>query len=117
MLKQMANSVSRRAVLGMAGAILSLFLAADGALVTAGRTDVAPATGLFQAVQASALVALDGSVRFANDMRALYQLSRLQEITPQPVPATVAWPEGTQREKLLLCSESRPMKAPAKATI
>jgi hypothetical protein len=117
MFKQMANSVSRRAVLGMAGAILALFLAADGALVSAGRTDAAPAAGLFQTVQASAQMALEGSVRFANDMRALYQLSHLNEITPQPEPATATRPQGVEREKLLLCSESRPMKAPAKATI
>ena len=117
MLKQLANSVSRRAVLGIAGAILSLVLAADGALVSAGRADVAPANGLFQAIQASAQVALDGSVRLANDMRALYQLTHLNEITPQPQPATVAWPGSVEREKLFLCSESRPMKAPAKATI
>jgi hypothetical protein len=117
MLKQMAKSVSRRAVLGMAGAILALLLVADGALVSAGRTDVAPATGLFQAVQASAQIAIEGGVRFANDMRALYQLSHLNELTPQPQPARDAWPEDAQREKLFLCSESRPMKAPAKATI
>jgi hypothetical protein len=62
-------------------------------------------------------MAIEGGVRFANDMRALYQLSHLNEITPQPQPATAAWPQGSQREKLFLCSESRPMKAPAKATI
>lgn len=117
MLKQMANSVSRRAVLGMAGGMLALFLAADGALVSAGRTDVAPATGLLQAVQASAQVAIEGSVRFANDMRALYQLTHLNELTPQPAAAVAEWPESTKRDKLFVCSESRPMKAPAKATI
>ncbi len=117
MLKQMANSVTRRAVLGMAGAILALFLVADGALVSAGRTDVAPATGLFQAVQASAQVAIEGGVRFANDMRALYQLSHLNELTPQTEPAAAALPDAMARQKLYLCSESRPMKAAAKATI
>jgi len=117
MLKQMANSVSRRAVLGMAGAVLSLFLAADGALVSAGRTDVAAATGLLQTVQATAQVAFEGGLRFANDMRALYQLAHLDEITPQPRSAPTAWPADRQRDKLYLCSESRPMKASAKATI
>lgn len=117
MLKHMANAVSRRAVLGMAGALLALLLAADGALVSAGRTDVAPAAGLLQTVQASAQLALDRSVRFANDMHALYQLSRLRELAPQAQPAPVTWPEEAQREKLFLCSDSRPMKTPAKATI
>jgi hypothetical protein len=113
----MANSVTRRAVLGMAGAILALFLVADGALVSAGRTDVAPATGLFQTIQASAQLAVEGGMRFANDMRALYQLAHLNEITPQPEPTPAAWPQSAEREKLFLCSESRPTKAPAKATI
>lgn len=117
MLTQMANTVSRRAVLGMAGAVLALFLAADGALVAAGRTDVAPATGLLQTVQASAQLVLAGSVRFANDMRALYQLSHLDELAPRTQPALVTWPEEAQREKLFLCLDSQPMKAPAKATI
>jgi hypothetical protein len=115
MWKQMAHAVSRRAVLGMAGAVLALFLAADSALVSTGRAAVVPAIGLLQAVQSSAQLALEGSVRFANDMHALYQLSHLDELTPQAPPAT--WPEDAQREKLFLCSEFRPMKAPAKATI
>lgn len=104
-------------MLGVA-AVLSLFLIADGALVSAGRIEVAPATGVFQSVQASVQLALDGTARFANDMRALYQLSHLDEIAPaEPSVESTAWPEDTQREKLFLCSESQPMKAPAKASI
>lgn len=117
MLKQMANAVSRRAVLGMAGAVLALFLAADGALVSAGRTNSAPVAGLLQAVQASAQLALEGTVRFANDMHALYQLSNLHQLAPQAQPAPATWPAEAQREQLFLCSDSRPMKAPAKASI
>ncbi len=117
-MKRMANSVSKRAVLGLAGAVLSLLLIADGAQVSAGRIDVAPASGLLQTLQASAQVAFDGSVRFANDMRAFYQLAHLDELTPQAkTEAPAAWPEDAEREKFFVCSESRPMKAPAKTTI
>ncbi|MGH9815470.1 MAG: hypothetical protein ACRD5F_08200 [Candidatus Acidiferrales bacterium] len=112
----MANSISKRAVLGVAGAALALFLTADVALVSANRGDGAPAVGLFQAMQASARAAVDGSVRFVNDMRAVYRLSHLDEIVPQARESS-PWPEESEREKLFLCSESRPLKAPAKARI
>lgn len=116
MMRPMANSISKRALLGVAGAALALFLTADVALVSANRADGAPAAGLFQAMQASARVAVDGSVRFVNDMRAVYQLSHLNEIVPQARESN-PWPDESERERIFLCSESRPIKAPAKARI
>lgn len=116
MMRRMANSISKRAVLGVAGAALALFLTADVALVSADRADGDAAGGLLHALQASARAAVDGSVRFVNDMRAVYQLSHLNEIVPQARESS-AWPDEREREKLFLCSESRPLKAPAKARI
>lgn len=116
MMPQMANSGSRRTLLGVA-AILSLFLASDSVWVAAGRVDTPPAASWVQVVQAGALSVVDGGVRFANDMRALYQLGRLQELTPQAQNAPASWPEAEDRDRLFLCSEAQPKQAPAKSTI
>ena len=117
-MKRKANSSSGRATLAVA-AILSLFLAANGAMFSVSRASEASVAGVFQALQVSTQVVIDSSARFANDMLALYQLTHLDELTPktEPAPAPAAWPEIEERERLFLCSESRPMKAPAKATI
>ena len=112
MMLRKANS--KRALLGMAGIVFSLFLA-DGALVSASRNDGASSAGLVQAVQASAQMAFEGSIRFANDMRAVYQLSHLDQIVPTASESQV--PARSERAKVLMCTEARPMKAAAKANI
>lgn len=112
-MRHIANASSKRALLGVAGMIVSLFLA-DGALVSASRNDGATPAGLVQAVQASAQVAFEGSLRFANDMRAVYQLTHLDEIVPQ---ASEPQAPQSERANVVLCSESRPMNKAAKSSI
>lgn len=114
--QQWANSSPRQTLLGVA-AVLALFLASDSAWVAAGRVDTPPATAWIQRVQAGALSVVDGGVRFANDMRALYQLGRLQELTPRAQTAPASWPQAEERDWLFWCSETPSMQAPAKSTI
>ena len=113
MIQRMANAVSRRALLGVAGAVLSLLLV-DGALVSASRGEGTAPVGLLQTVHSGAQMAVDGSLRFLYDMQAVYHLTHLEEI----VPATgKSEPRSEARSKLYLCSDARPAPAPAKTVI
>ena len=108
------NPNLRQAITGL---LMMLALAlTDGALVPAGHSNQAASAGVVQALRAGILNAASGSARFANDMLALYQLGRLQELTPQE-KAPAPWPETGERDRMFLCSESKVELPPAKSTI
>lgn len=113
MIRQKANSVSRRALLGIAIAAFSLFLM-DGALVSANRGEGVAPVGLLQTVQSSATVALESSVQFVYDMQAVYKLTHLDDFVPAAGEGKL---QNERLGRLYLCSETKPTAAPAKSVI
>ncbi len=108
-----SKSGIRKALLGVAGAVFSLVLLADGAMVSANGEQASAGAGVVQAVQVSALAVYDGGARFVGNMQTLYHLARLEELVPQAEGKAT---RKNEKFRIFVCSEAQQVKAEAKSS-